>query len=198
MCAKATHKPQLPNRKSLAFFSSGRQDRRCKTAIRRLRPVSGPPSFGEAGFLFQGLGFLGSPLLTWPDHASRTPWLQHLASRSRRSRIVPRALPSGMPFNRSHDRERREVLPSPLSNWAGHVLTVDCGTQSCGGPRALEVDALIHLHGDRPVVALLGCLWCPSCSNRAVAAELRRPAVPGARTPADLRLALIGPGARCR
>lgn len=99
-----------------------------------------------------------------------------------------------MPFNRSHRTERPLVLARPLSNYAGHLLVVDCGSRICGGERVIGVTSLVPRWGTLTMAQVVERLFCPSCQRRAAHVELRRTAMEGRLGRADVVLVLRGRG----
>jgi hypothetical protein len=67
--------------------------------------------------------------------------------------------------NVSPRRLRAEVLSSPLTDFRGYRLAVDCATQSCDGERIHTIVNLIRIHRRQPqtvddLVARLRCCVC--------------------------------------
>jgi hypothetical protein len=68
--------------------------------------------------------------------------------------------------NASTRGQRTAVLASPVSEFAGWRLAVDCGNAACGGERAYAISALAAMHGGQHTVgALLLRLRCRGCGQ---------------------------------
>jgi len=95
-----------------------------------------------------------------------------------------------LPAHRAPGRPR-----PPLSDYAGHILLVDCGSRICGGERIIPVTSMVPRWGGLTMREVVERFYCPTCQRRAARVELRRPAVEGRIGRADVVLVLRGRGA---
>jgi hypothetical protein len=84
------------------------------------------------------------------------------------------------------------VMRSPISDFAGWSLLVDCGGPQCSRDRLRDVAALAREHPERTVAGTLHRMRCRTCGRGTALARL----VPGPDmdTCGTATVALIGPG----
>ena len=74
--------------------------------------------------------------------------------------------------NRSPSKLRSDAMIAPLTYYAGWMLEVECGTQSCPVNRSHKIDALARHYPGRTVAAVLSHLRCVRCGGSPVSAVL--------------------------
>jgi hypothetical protein len=79
-----------------------------------------------------------------------------------------------MGHNVSPRKALARVLASPVAEWRGWHLAIDCGTPSCTRGRRYRMDDLAEFWPEETIAALLRRLVCQVCGRGVLEARLVR------------------------